>query len=292
MTNKFKVGDRVKFKEGFKKQLENRNPELDLDLDNNYEIKKIFEELDKIFLDIPILATFGRKCFELVERKIGDKWYKVEELNDDGTPIDSIITDGDSTFHISNHKNLHDYKVSIGQDLPYEKGYRFKTMSGGDSITKNEVDELYEKFDKPNFISIKYDEKTGEFEVVDIDYSKPVPPKDPVIKAGRIFDKSKCCHTNYEGMGVKKEELLKDSLILAVGREDWEECLKLINKINESSKEPRVFEFEAGIDADDKIESTLYNKTVIVLPENLQTQEFFDLLHDKKFHIIMKELIE
>jgi hypothetical protein len=107
------------------------------------------------------------------------------------------------------------------------------------------------------------------------------------MKAGRIFDKSKCCHTNYEGMGVKKEELLKDSLIFAVEREDWEECLKLINKINKLPKNPRVFEFDA-------IVQELYNLPheiacmIINKPKPFQFKE----VEDATWHFVMKEIIE
>lgn len=89
MTKKFKVGDRIGskyhddenfFQKGEIGIITNVAPYL-----NN--INKI---IDRICVDrlngYPM--WFISEDFELVERKIGDKWFKSEELNEDGTPID------------------------------------------------------------------------------------------------------------------------------------------------------------------------------------------------------------
>lgn len=75
--NKFKFGDRVRCLE---------NVEDLLKIGETYLIDSVMED----FLYIKTIHkkfTVGvceTKIFELVERKIGDKWYKAEELNEDG----------------------------------------------------------------------------------------------------------------------------------------------------------------------------------------------------------------
>lgn len=82
--NKFKFGDRVRCLE---------NVEDLLKIGETYLIDSVMEDflLIKIKHEKFTVAVCKPKTFELVERKIGDKWYKAEELNEDGMPIDSYI---------------------------------------------------------------------------------------------------------------------------------------------------------------------------------------------------------
>lgn len=244
MTNKFKVGDRVKC---IKNDYFCR-----LTVGKIYEIEN--DTLDVNFFgiwndDLPSIdiQAYNMKNFELVERKIGDQWYKAEELNEDGTPIDKV---NKNTLFI----DLDNQSKSNPPKDPVMKAGRTFTM-------KNEEF----KIDKLGWYKCKDTFRNRHYYVVYFCKDKNI------VLALSKEDKEKNNH-NYEEFNLLGQAKYYDTY------NRWSDLIEYLGL--ELPKEPRVFEFES-------IYKTPYSGGFESLSSSIE-----EMLDEKKWHVIMKEIIE